>query len=326
MVRLRGAFNPTVQIATLPIVLIFYLFLIWLFGGAEWASELDLQLAPAVMVAGLFFGWYVGSLRLVALRKVVPELDGALYYSQRGVLSRVREGENALVLQRKAWGWAVVAWMAGGALQQSLVVSVISFIIGSYLTGQVVPFVRLWIELRGGQFSGKRVTADEGAEHLKLKQEPTRLRGTLDPVVQLATFIMMLTFYLSSLWLLWGSEWVPKLDFWLSPLSLIVALLFGSYVGSLKLAALRRVVARLDDEVYLSQRGLLSQAREGKRALTLERTAWLAAFGLWLLLTVGQEKLLYLSLFSFLVGSYVTGTTLPSLRFWLEWRRGHHSS
>lgn len=326
MVRLRGAFNPGVQIAAFLVAFVFYLLLMLLFGGAEWASELDIRLAPAVMAAGLFFGWYVGSLRLIALRKVLPQLDGRLCFSQRDVLSQVREGENALALQRNAWGWAVVAWMAAGTQQQVLVVSTISFIFGSYVSGQVVPFVRLWFELRSGQFGRAGVTTGEGPEYLKLGQEPTRLRGSFDPVVQVAALTMMLAFYLSSLWLLWGSEWVPRLDFWLSPLSLTVALLFGSYVGSLKLAALRRVVTQLHDEVYLSRRALLSQLREGRKALVLERTAWLAAFGLWLLLTVGQERLFYFSLFSFLVGSYVTGTTLPSLRFWLECRRDQQSS
>lgn len=149
-VRLRGAFNPRVQVIIGLATIGAYASLLFTVWGVDWA-RLDIRLAPVVLLVGILFGLPIGSLRLRALRKVLPHVDGHLYLSASAVLSQVREGENAQTLQRTSWAVAFLIWFALATQSKSFYASLGSFILGSYLTGQVLPFIRLWIELRKTQ-------------------------------------------------------------------------------------------------------------------------------------------------------------------------------
>jgi len=152
--KLLGAFNPKLQViyaaATIAVYVIFVLEL-WEVDFAQ----LDIRVAPFVFLAGILFGLPVGSMRLRALRKVLPQVDGHFYLGERGVLSRVREGENAMTLQRNAWVVAFLIWFAAATRSRLFYVSLASFIVGSYLTGQALPFIRLWIELSKSERDAK---------------------------------------------------------------------------------------------------------------------------------------------------------------------------
>ena len=145
--KLRGAFNPKVQLFCAVATIGVYFLTIVTLWHADWA-QLDLRVAPFILLAGTLLGLHVGASRYRALMRVLPEVEGRFYLSQRGVLSRDREGENALTLQRNSWAVAFLAWLAASTQSRLFYVSLASFILGSYLTGQLVPFVRLWLTLR----------------------------------------------------------------------------------------------------------------------------------------------------------------------------------
>jgi hypothetical protein len=159
--RLRGAFDPKVQISLgVLMVLIFVASVIWLrsnAGGSEpildWV-RLDLRVTPISFLLGLAAGWKIGQLRLRALRMVLPEVDGHLFLSQQATLSKLREGENAIKLQRLGFISAFLAWFALTTFTNGRVMlygSLTGYVVGQYLTGQTFPFVRLAVELRNKQ-------------------------------------------------------------------------------------------------------------------------------------------------------------------------------
>lgn len=152
--KLRGAFNPKLQVICAAATIAVYVIIVLELWEVDFA-QLDIRIAPFVFLAGILFGLPVGAMRLRALRKVLPQVDGHFYLSERGVLSRVREGENAMTLQRNAWALAFVVWLAAAAHRKIFYVSLASFIVGSYLTGQALPFIRLWIELKKGESQTK---------------------------------------------------------------------------------------------------------------------------------------------------------------------------
>lgn len=153
-VRLRGAFNPKLQVIIGVATIGVYTSLLFTLWGVDWA-RLDIRLAPVILLLGILFGLPIGSLRLRALRKVLPQVDGLLYLSESAVLSQVREGENAQTLQRTSWAVAFLIWFAFATQSKSFYASLASFILGSYLTGQVLPFLRLWVELKDLQGKGR---------------------------------------------------------------------------------------------------------------------------------------------------------------------------
>jgi hypothetical protein len=155
--KLRGAFNPKVQMALGALmVLIFIAFLVSLkldSGDPEilrW-MRLDLCIMPISLLLGLAVGWVFGKLRFQALYKVLPKVDGQLFLSQRRVLSETPEGENAIKLQKLGFIYAFLIWFGLATFTGGRVViygSMAAYILGQFLTGQTVPFVRLFLELR----------------------------------------------------------------------------------------------------------------------------------------------------------------------------------
>jgi len=156
--KLRGAFDPKVQMSLGAfMVLIFVGSLIWLrsnVGSSEpildWV-RLDLRVTPISFVLGLAAGWKIGQLRLRALRAVLPDVDGHLFLSQQATLSKLRDGENAIKLQRLGFIIAFLVWFALTTFTNGRVMlygSLIAYIVGQYLAGQTAPFVFLALELK----------------------------------------------------------------------------------------------------------------------------------------------------------------------------------
>lgn len=151
-----------------------------------------------------------------------------------------------------------------------------------------------------------------------------KLRGALDPRIQIALGVATTVVYANIVALLWNTGWVPRLDFWLSGGSLVVGILFGAYVGSMRLCALRKVLPEVEGEFYFSERGLLSKVREGANAMTLQRNSWAIAFLIWFF-AAARSQLFYLSLASFILGSYLTGQVLPFIRLYFELKKNHET-
>jgi hypothetical protein len=145
--KLRGAFDPKFQIILALVTMVPYSMLVWTLLPVEWA-RLDIRLAPLFLVLGMLFGLPIGSQRLIALRKILPQVKDQYYLSARSLLSQVREGENALTLQRVGWAVAFLIWFAISTQSKLFYASLASFILGSYLTGQVLPFIRIWLDIK----------------------------------------------------------------------------------------------------------------------------------------------------------------------------------
>jgi hypothetical protein len=155
-VKLRGAFDPKVQVAIGAVttaVALSVVRLVWRLAPAlHWTT--DLRVLPWAFLAGALVGSVIGRYRLRALRTVLPEVNGRFFVSQGSVLSKLREGEIALKLQRLAIATAIIVWFATATYTDGRVVlygSWCGYILGQLLAGQTLPFIRLWLELRRGQ-------------------------------------------------------------------------------------------------------------------------------------------------------------------------------
>lgn len=148
--KLRGAFNPLVQLLLgLLSISILITSAIWLWRTTRGPDAfswmvLDLRMMPIAFVLGLVAGSKIGELRLQGLQAALPEVDGKLFLSQERTLSKFREGENAIKLQRLGFALAFLTWFAlttftGGKVL--LYGSTMAYGVGQYLTGQTLPFI-----------------------------------------------------------------------------------------------------------------------------------------------------------------------------------------
>lgn len=150
----RGAFDPKVQFAITIVLaaLVVSLAHIAINPYVEPPSwRLDLKLLPVAFLLGAAVGFRVGIWRLQALRKAMPDVENKFFLTQSSVIGRFREGSNAITLQRSGIGCAYVVWFWLTALPHGSIVlfgSLGSYVLGQFLTGQTLPFMRLWIEQR----------------------------------------------------------------------------------------------------------------------------------------------------------------------------------
>lgn len=113
--------------------------------------HLDLRLMPVGLLLGAAVGAPVGIWRLRALRRAISEVGDQFFLTQASLIARFPEGANATTLQRAAFGWAFIAWFALIAFTHGhvLLYGVLGcYILGQFLAGQTLPFVRLWLELK----------------------------------------------------------------------------------------------------------------------------------------------------------------------------------
>jgi len=160
-VKLRGAFDPKIQtvITMILIAVAVWFAMVTVNANVEPRSaQLDLQLLPVGLVLGMAVGVPVGIWRLRALRKAKTEIGDQFFLTQATVIGRFREGANATTLQRAAIGWAFLVWFVLTAFTHGRVIlngSLAFYIVGQFLTGQTLPFLRFWVELhRNGKPNG----------------------------------------------------------------------------------------------------------------------------------------------------------------------------
>lgn len=113
--------------------------------------RLDLRLMSVGFLLGTAVGVPVDIWRLRALRKAIPDVRDQFFLSQANVIARFPEGANATTLQRAAFGWIFVVWFGLIAFTPGHVVlygTLGCYILGQFLAGQTLPFVRLWFELK----------------------------------------------------------------------------------------------------------------------------------------------------------------------------------
>jgi hypothetical protein len=152
-VKLRGVFDPKLQVGVgvvTTVIVLSVLSLTLRLAPTEQSARVDLHVLPWSFVVGLTVGAAIGRYRLRALRRILPEINGLFFVSQRGVLSKVREGENALNLQRLGFAVAILTWFAVVTYTDGKVMlngSWCFYILGQLLTGQTLPFIRLWLEV-----------------------------------------------------------------------------------------------------------------------------------------------------------------------------------
>ncbi|HTV58665.1 MAG TPA: hypothetical protein VMJ93_07315 [Verrucomicrobiae bacterium] len=152
--RLRGIFNPKLYFIATFILVAISVWMIFEMRDVErvlGSTRLDIHLLPVGFLLGLGVGVPVGIWRLRAIRKALPELDGQFFLSEASVLSRSREGENARSMQRRGYVMAFAIWFmlalyTGG--RTMLLGTMVYYILGQYLTGQLLPFTRLYLELK----------------------------------------------------------------------------------------------------------------------------------------------------------------------------------
>lgn len=157
MVRLRGAFNPAFQLGCGVVIGLLGLLVLsdvrgWAATGA-WPGT-DLRAAPWAFLAGLLAGALIGRYRLRALREVLPQVDGRFFASERGPLAKVPDGEFAIRLQRLGYAVAFLACFGTATYTDGRLIPFASmsvFVVGLFLTGQTLAFVRLRLELRKGR-------------------------------------------------------------------------------------------------------------------------------------------------------------------------------
>lgn len=109
----------------------------------EWL-RLDLRVTPIAFLLGLLTGWKIGEMRLRALRAALPEVDGQVFLSEERTLSKFREGENAIKLQRTGFCIAFLIWFALTTFTNGKILlygSMVAYIAGQFLTGQTLPFL-----------------------------------------------------------------------------------------------------------------------------------------------------------------------------------------
>ena len=156
--NLRGAFDPKIQVVIGAVMIALASLTLRVLRPADWAA-LDLRVAPFALLLGLAVGLPIGISRFRILKQVLPEVEGQFHLSQRPVLSRLRQGANLLYLQRLSYGGAVLLWFMLTTYTHGKVLlygSMATFVLGSYLAGQTVPFIRLWFYLSRAQRSQDR--------------------------------------------------------------------------------------------------------------------------------------------------------------------------
>jgi hypothetical protein len=155
--KLRGAFNPRIQIllgGLMILVAAAFVILMAPNGSGkptENALRTDYIVMPIFLILGLGVGLGIGKLRLQALRNVLPEVDGQLFFSEGSVLRKTRDGANAISLQR--FGFIIAFLIVFGLSTYTngkilLISSMAAYVLGQYLAGQTLPFVRLFYELK----------------------------------------------------------------------------------------------------------------------------------------------------------------------------------
>src|SRR5580658_6146604 len=155
--KLRGAFDPKIQFLLGAIMsTVFVAIMVELKSSAtdpqmaDWL-RMDLRVMPISVLLGTVVGLVIGHWRLQALRQVLPEIDGQWFLSQGDVLSRVRQGANATRLQKLGFAVAFVACFTISTRTNGRVIlfgSMAAYALGQFLTGQTLPFLRLFIELK----------------------------------------------------------------------------------------------------------------------------------------------------------------------------------
>ncbi len=147
--KLRGAFNPKLQVALGFAMIAVTGHILWFLSTADWAA-LDLRIAPLAFLLGLAAGVPIGFSRFKVLKEVLPEVDGQFYLTEKPVVGKTRQGANLLYLQRFCFGGAFLAWFMLTTYTHGkflLYGCMAAFILGSYLSGQTLPFIRLWLYL-----------------------------------------------------------------------------------------------------------------------------------------------------------------------------------
>lgn len=151
---LRGVLNPKVQVGITFIVIALFVWLAFQAVNSYVEPEsvrLDLELLPVALLLGMAIGVPVGIWKLRALRKALPQAGNHFYLTDGALIGRLPEGANAITLRRVGIGAAFVLWFSLTAHTNGHVLlngSLIAYITGQFLTGQTLPFIRLWLELR----------------------------------------------------------------------------------------------------------------------------------------------------------------------------------
>ncbi|MFZ3202110.1 MAG: hypothetical protein WA175_13280 [Candidatus Acidiferrales bacterium] len=150
-IHLRGAFNPMTQMIWGLIVTVVVGGIVATSAGID-SSGIDPYLSPVALALGLWVGYFLGVKRLHVLHEVLPQLDGRFIFVQWDVMMSVPEGAMILKFQGLAFAIAMTGTFAIPAFTDgkvSLLASFALFGLGAFLTGKILPFIRLWSELRG---------------------------------------------------------------------------------------------------------------------------------------------------------------------------------
>jgi hypothetical protein len=157
-IHLLGAFNPYTQMIWGLIVTV-AIGGVAVIGTRIDRSGIDPYLAPVALASGLWFGYSLGVKRLHVLHEVLPKLNGRFVVAQWDVMMSTPDGAMISKTQGWAFGIAVLGALGVPAFTNgkvSLVGSFALFGLGVFLTGKILPFVRLWLELKGRNGAIKR--------------------------------------------------------------------------------------------------------------------------------------------------------------------------
>jgi hypothetical protein len=327
-------FDPRLKMGLTFVVTLLMLILSFELGMFRWEdrsdkySALDLVLVPIGLAAGLTVGVYTGRWRFAALQQSAHGLAGRIFFREKSVFALTYLGQKVLKTEKDTYFVLIATFLLAMGVTGAYFMpagAAACFVLGIHLTGQTVPYFRLW---RWQSASG--ATTD-----LDVPQWPERTgandssnvnpQSRLDPRLRIALTLAVLIPCLALGWSLWGdrSDKTVRLDLTLVPIGLAVGLALGAVTGRWRFAALQELLPLLSGTVLFSEPHVLSRSEPGKKALMTEKLSYVLLV-IMFLTTIAVRKPAFIPIGTagfFILGLWFTSQAIPYFRFWLNQRR-----
>ena len=146
-------FAPRLKLGLTFVVTFLMLILSFELGMFRWEdrwdkySALDLALIPIGLAAGLTVGVYTGRWRFAVLQQSAPRLAGRIFFREKSVFPLTEPGRSVLNTEKDAYSVLISMFLLAMGVTGAYFVpagAAACFVLGIHLTGQTVPYFRLW--------------------------------------------------------------------------------------------------------------------------------------------------------------------------------------